>query len=279
MTGREQATFIHSLARMEMTDVLLAIRDQINLALNKAVDEIVPESARSILQAHMFCDLMDEEGFINSDLCEKLANKIAITTSRNSHLQNRVKDHLPSGSAIFEEYPLYQVFNRNIRPVDLMVENDGVRFFIEIDGPYHFLNNGEVNIQTEQRNHINRLTINKLEGVNQYITLNYHEIDSRNKPDLKSYLSSLLTLQKLIPSGITDTKLSELEDDRKPDVLYAPEFAIKAQEVESIEDIFAKIITAPNPKFIKRALSSLEKSARLNELGSSGNGIIHLCAR
>lgn len=278
MNARGKATFIHSLARMEMTDILIGMKDQLNEKIGESLAELSSDSAYSILQARMFCDLIEQDPMIHDGLCQNLS-KLARCSAETyaSSLQKKVRQNLPSELQFQEEYPLYQVYGTTIRPLDFLITNGEENVGVEVDGPSHFLLNNSPSIKTEQRNHINDLAMKRLGLNGRYVVLSHFSINE-HKSDLRSYLASLLPAPQLkLESKPSTTEIVDLKDLT---IDVPDEVKEQVNETrETLEEFYARLRAASGHKEVKSLISKFSRSGRLNETDDQGNNLIHLCSR
>ena len=274
MNARAKATFIHSLARMEMTDVLMNMKDQLNEKVGESLSELSSDSAYSILQSYMFCDLIEEDALLENGLCQNLA-QIARPSAEThySSLQKQVRQNLTASARFQEEYPLYEVYGTTIRPLDFLITNGETLTGLEVDGPPHFLLNNNPSIKTQQRDYINLLAMKRSGLQGRYVVIDHFSL-TNHKRDLKNYLANLL-VEPQLKSGVSEiTDLKDIEINVPDEV---KEEATKTRE--TIEEFFVRIKAASNHNEVKSLISKLNKSGRLNETDNQGNNLVHLCAK
>lgn len=116
---RAVAGLVHSLAKMEMFDELFEIKEQITSALSaEKIENLSSESAFSLLQSQMICDLIYGEKFYPKE------NEI-------SDLQKIITNFLPQ-EKILSEQAVYDVGNRSIRNIDISYQIGNRVFLLKL---------------------------------------------------------------------------------------------------------------------------------------------------
>jgi ankyrin repeat protein len=324
---------IHALAKMGMINELMTMRSEINQMIILQADNFSTQTANAILQVHMFCELLNEELLLDSEAQIVTAAKTeqAAKTGPIYHspytLHGRVRETLATVSIVLnntsynvtnvkEEYPLYQVHGVNVRSVDLRCMVNGIIIFIEVDGPSHYGLNGGLNLQTQQREDINRRCIKRLSRQDTqgscaiiYLRLDYRQIDklttdSALKEYLKNQITELVeTEMKLMFSPqitrsdetATQSQIAEYDKTETQSLFTAAETeksdAAWTSEVSSGDPDLKSAPQTSTPKTMEEIFAILQNAATnsifksaLNDAvrlsrSVSGDGIIHLAAR
>ena len=151
---------VHSLAKAKFFPELFKNKTQINEILTpEKIEELHPESAFSMVQAQMLCEVFYKKSLIEE---EKIASlKEVCKHKQTGHISQMQEDvarlNLATLSEVFHEFSLYSV--AGIRDVDLFFQNaeKTKAVFIEIDGPTHFYQDGITkNCNTKLRDSINK---------------------------------------------------------------------------------------------------------------------------
>ena len=233
--GREISTLIHSLAKMEMFDELFNpdLRSQINATFTtKTITDLSPESAFSLLQAQMICDLILGDRFFADTTSSAISKNCKNETAKISQLQQKVANHLPKNQL---EYPLYKISETSLRDVDIFYKTDRKNYFIEVDGPTHFYSSknsaGEISCQknsaTVQRDRLNEAAILRLAERNRdedfyYLTLPFFEIANLTYKQLSDVLKDKFTNSSKLEPTVIEQEAVE-EEKVAEDSLAAPE--------------------------------------------------------
>ena len=292
MDERAIASLTHSLAKMEMFEELFEIKDQIISALTpERITNLSSESAHSLLQADMICDLIYGEKFLSEEEFASIYSKYSPAKEKMSKLQTLVTSSLLSELRQSEQ-PVYG----DLRNIDIRYEINGKVYYIEVDGPSHYVGTSDkVNFATAQRDVINEAAIARMAALNpekefHYVKISYREIENLvgRSDRLKSNVTAFLD-EKLASSVAIIPEEIDLQEEliEKTQAIEINEIAIELVEekselvvkerrqerVREIKTIINEMKKAPLKKIKKLAR---ELRARNDEEGLNGKFPLHL---
>ena len=202
------ASYIHSLAKMELFDCLFEEKNGQKLAKEKITSALTfdkianlsSDAAFSLLQAQMICHLTAGIKFFDQEAQTAIAGKYFFEEAEVSNLQKLVAKTLKQkGFKVESEYSIYEIEQKSLRDLDIKASKDIAgttqEYYIEIDGPTHFFAEGEVDSATRKRNRLNNAAIRESDktgiGKCYYSTISFAEID-KNRSDLSRFLDRQL---------------------------------------------------------------------------------------
>lgn len=302
MDERAIASLTHSLAKMEMFEELFEIKDQVISALTpERISNLSSESAHSLLQADMICDLIYGEKFLSEEEFASIYSKYSPEKEKMSKLQKLVTSSLPTQFRQSEQ-PVYG----DLRNIDIRYEINGKVYYIEVDGPLHYVGNSDkVNFATAQRDVINEAAIPRMAALNpekefHYVKISYREIENvvgksfsitdRTKSNVTAFLDGKLEASIAITSEeiylpeeidfseelIEKTQAMEINEIAVELVEKEPELSVKEARPEAVREI--KTIINEMRKAPLKKMKNLvrELRARNNEEGLNGKFPLHL---
>ena len=299
---RAVAGLVHSLARMEMFDELFEIKEQITSALSaEKVENLSSESAFSLLQSQMICDLIYGEKFFDEEKIRHISRKFHPKEDEISDLQKLITNFLPQ-EKILSEQAVYDVGNRSIRNIDISYQIGNRVFFIEVDGPSHFFRDKtgqlQVNQATKKRDALNEAAITELATQRPseefyYVKLSYEEIEKivgrktkllrPDKRHLNEFLADKLDPTKFAGAKKIEAKISQEiptlnVSEEKAGALELSALSISTEEEivkkpeRAIADIFADLKKTRSIKQSKKLMHEARSKSDLTD----GKRLLHL---
>ncbi|MES2960796.1 MAG: ankyrin repeat domain-containing protein [Pseudomonadota bacterium] len=210
LEARNLASLVHSLAKCKMFEKLFTLQEPIIAALAPQIADLSSESAGALLKAQMVCDLIGGKKFFDEELIRNISRKYNPLPENISELQDSIANMLPGKHSEQSVYPprLESVRNddpKSVRKIDILYEINNEVYFIEIDGPSHYLHLSDGSLQTnsatKQRDEINKAAIAEIAVLHpqkkfHYLTLSYKEIEEFLEHD--RYLHLKLLSSKVI---------------------------------------------------------------------------------
>lgn len=280
--GREISTLIHSLAKMEMFDELFNpnLCDQINATFTtNTISNLTPESAFSLLQAQMICDLVLGEKFFDESTALAISKKCKNETHKISQLQQLVAKQLPKNN-VTQEYPLYKISEASLRDVDIFYKTGNKNYFIEVDGPTHFHSSensaGEISYQknsaTSQRDYLNESAILRLAELNRdesfyYLTLPFFEIEKLTAKQLAAALEQKFANSPRLEPSVIEQEVVEESAPSEEEKVNEPVKIIKSAATKKIKSKkpAKRLQEGATPQVIPQASSDDSKTEKLIE--------------
>lgn len=263
---REAATVIHSLAKLGMFDELFSLKESIGSQLDcDKIHTLSSDSAFSLLQVQMICDLSCDEVFFDDGRINAAALQYQPKIEKISKLQNLIASSLPKG-CFSQEYSVYQIGGKSVRDIDVVYKVGDKTFFIEVDGPTHYFNDGVKNSATKARDAINKAAISNLNVENcYYVDLPYFEIDKAIEgKKLFEYSDSKLNEAQLIePRHVAPLIVEEVE--RKGRSMRSDFAKEKLSPVISFKETRAQIKESVN-KYDKNHQTRLHRAVEDQDL-------------
>jgi ankyrin repeat protein len=217
------ASLIHSLVKMEMFDELFVEKDGQQILQQQIANFFTPEkianlssdSAFSLLQAYMYCDLLRNVKLCEEAIINTIADKYPPKENKTSNLQRKVaKALIEIGCQVEEEYPVYKIKDKAVRCVDMKLkikkDSSSFEYFIEVEGPSHFFTKYQSELisdsATRKRDRLNEAAIKRNDTISicKYAKLPFTEIEQieKNKGDLADYI-----LEKIEAAKVTETDI------------------------------------------------------------------------
>ncbi len=216
LEGFEIASFLHACAKMEMFENIFENNPDLPRVINsiltpQKIAKLSSKSAFSLMQAQMLCQVYRGKMILSDNVSSLVCDKYVPVKNTVSKIQKKIADTLKKMNAeVGMEESLFEINGKSVRDVDIVctVRNGSEikRFFIEIDGPQHFLNLDSraynPNSLTRKRDDLNvRLISEKKDDLpNYYLKISSREIDL-NRGDLENFLQQKLQDAKELPKN------------------------------------------------------------------------------